>query len=148
MSFSDPVPRLDGDRVVMRGHIGVVYKASNALYVVGRRRARWICSTTGRCSRRARRRRSEHRSEVGPTRRSSSWIAARIDRRPLDPRSWRGYLTGRPRSPRSSVTVGNLKYLFPLGGKAVERHVRAVAKVQKYLKARRDERGVLIELVG
>jgi hypothetical protein len=42
---------------------------------------------------------------------------------------------------------GNLKYLFPIGGKAVDRHVRAVAKVQRYLKARRDERGVLVELV-
>lgn len=33
VSFADPVPRLIGGRVIMPGHVGCVYQASNAIYL-------------------------------------------------------------------------------------------------------------------
>jgi hypothetical protein len=41
VSFSDPMPRAAGDRLIMPGHVGIIYQSSNALYL-GRGRARWL----------------------------------------------------------------------------------------------------------
>lgn len=42
VSFSDPLPRQRADgSIVMPGHVGIIYQASNAAYL-GRGRARWI----------------------------------------------------------------------------------------------------------
>lgn len=41
VSFSDPMPRATSGRIIMPGHVGIIYQSSNALYL-GRGRARWI----------------------------------------------------------------------------------------------------------
>ena len=41
VSFSDPVPRVVGGRVLFPGHLGVVYQASSAIFT-GRTKPRWI----------------------------------------------------------------------------------------------------------
>lgn len=41
VSFSDPLPRQAGSKLIMPGHVGTIYQASNALYL-GRGRARQL----------------------------------------------------------------------------------------------------------
>jgi len=41
VAFSDPLPRTIGDRLLMPGHVGIVYQALGAVYT-GRGTARWL----------------------------------------------------------------------------------------------------------
>jgi len=147
VSFSDPVPRLDGDRVVLPGHVGTIYCACNALYV-GRATPRTLDLFHDGTVFSARTSQKIRAQERGWAHAAQLLVDRGADRPPTSGPAivawlshWKAALTTKLRH------GGNLKYLFPIGGKAVERHVRAVAKVQRYLKARRDERGVLVELV-
>lgn len=147
VSFSDPVPRWNGDELVLPGHAGIVYMATNALYL-GRATPRTlhtfadgtVFSARTEQKIRAKERGWGHAVEQLVKRGASappdgeaallSWL-----------RTWKARLTTRSRH------GGNLKYVFPLGGKAVERHVRRVATVKRYPKAERGPDGALLRII-
>jgi hypothetical protein len=145
VSFSDPVPRWSGDRLVLRGHVGVVYCACNALYV-GRATPRTLYMFEDGSVLSAR----TQQKILGDERGDRHAIKQLVDRGAHAPTKsdrvgewlalWRARLTKRVRHP------GNLKYVFPLGT-GVDKHVRKVAQVKRYPKAERDDRGAIVRVI-
>ncbi len=145
VSFSDPVPRRASGQLVQPGHVGTIYQASNALYV-GRGTARSLAMFDDGTVFNA-------RTEQKIRKRERGWVHAvdQLVHRGAAALTANEDIVGWLKKWKSSLTrpvrhAGNLKYVLPLG-KGVERHVRKVAEVKPYPKARRSEEGAIVELL-
>jgi len=146
ISFSDPIPRRAANRLVMPGHIGTIYQASNALYI-GRSTPKTLHLFSDGTEFSARAMQKIRKKEVGWRYAVEQLLQRGADGPPttgdLTPwlATWVARLTTKVRH------GGNLKYVFPLGGKAVERHIRRVAMVRRYPKAERSADGALVRII-
>jgi hypothetical protein len=126
VSFSDPHPRHDAQgRLVMPGHVGTVYQASNALYI-GQRKSEWIHVLRDGTV-------LHNRALAKVRAQDSGWrpIVARLvaDGAPLlegDPAAWLARVL--PLVTRPMKHPGNHKYVLPIGSasKRALRNVRTL----------------------